>query len=232
MAKPILIAVVIAASLMQLSTGSLFDVEQAKSPSAPSNSASPSNEPKVYFLSKDAVVGNDLFAYILKKMPDICELSNKMKAYSSSFSTYGQRVIKEFVDNFEETIKAELQATEEPHVVNKKKSKQGFKSLGMENFHKVLDIFGLNVSNDSKDICNFKSKLKETLAHMDSEEMITVRMLFDKLKKQMEAKMPYVFSQTFAKNFEQINKLTMSDPDAIKKIGPLLSEFFNNATGL
>ncbi len=189
---------------------------------------------KAHALSKDGLIGNDLFAYITKKMPDVCELSTKMRAYSVSFSTYGQRVIQEFIDNFEETMRQELQSSQEVNVLlaDKEVAKISFNAFGMGNFRKVLDIFGLNLSSESKDICNFKTKLREALSKMDSEEMITVRMLFDKLKKQLVAKLPVIFSQTFARNYEQINKLNDSDPDAIKKIGPLLSEFFKNATGV
>jgi hypothetical protein len=220
-----LVAIFVVVSLIEFSSQNPIDVE--------TTIKAPSSEPKVHVMSKDALVGNDLFAYITKKMPDVCELSTKMRAFSAGFSTYGQRVIKEFIENFEETMKVELQSSEESNVPTRAtNAKKSFKSLGMENFRKVLDIFGLSLANDSKDMCNFKTKLREALSQMDAEEMITVRMLFDKLKKQLEAKLPVIFSQTFAKNFEQINKLNMSDPDAIKTIGPLLSEFFNNATGL
>lgn len=165
-----------------------------------------------------------VFVYISQNMPDFCSVFLQVRRLSEKFSPPGQKIIREFVDSLERSVRAELSS------LYAKKLRE-LKSLGPQKFKKIMEILSLSFMDDKNNICSLNDKLLELLIDMNQSQAMIVRQFFDLVRDTMENKLPDVLSKSFADNSDKINQLTATDPEGIKLIGPLMSQFLRNALG-
>ena len=166
----------------------------------------------------------NLYNYILKVSPDVCELNEDVRNAVQRFNPQQKQIVQGLMDSLGLGIRRRL-ATDAEMLLQPAE----IASINKNKLKQLFELFGLNYSSQvcSKDA---KYRLKTLVSSLSPSEQSGVKLMFSNLQKQMQNVLPKIFSQAFAENSDFLKILDQNDPTVMRTIGTILGQFYANTT--
>jgi hypothetical protein len=168
----------------------------------------------------------NLTAFVIKSVPDICGLYNKVNTATYYFTPDQKLTINVFMASLLLSMRRKL-ISESQDLIEQNPVLP--KTIESAKLNQILDVSGLTYGSR---MCSYDAtiRLNKVLKTLNSTQQDMIRKLYTDLNFEIQYELPNIYNEAFSSNYQQVTALSKKDPTVMQTVGDILSSFYKNVT--